>query len=64
MRDAEASLVGSQPSAEAFAAAAADAAGVLEPASDIHGSAAFRRQLAAVVIRRSLAEAAERAGGR
>jgi CO/xanthine dehydrogenase FAD-binding subunit len=35
----------------------------LEPASDLHGSAAFRRHLAGVATRRALTTAAERAGG-
>jgi CO/xanthine dehydrogenase FAD-binding subunit len=61
-RDAEAALVGSPVAADTFAAAAADAARDLEPASDIHGSGAYRRHLASVTVRRALTTAAERAG--
>ena len=44
--------------------AAADAAATrdIDPASDIHASAAYRRSLAAVLTRRALARAFERAG--
>ena len=60
-RKAEAALVGARPTAETFAAAATEATAELEPSSDVHGSAAFRRHLAAVTVRRALAEAAARA---
>jgi carbon-monoxide dehydrogenase medium subunit len=60
-RDAESGLVGAQPSTEAFDAAARTAAARLEPASDVHGSAAFRRHLAMIVVRRALTNAAARA---
>jgi aerobic carbon-monoxide dehydrogenase medium subunit len=59
---AEAALVGARASGEAFAAAAAGAVRDLEPASDMHGSAAYRRHLAGVAVRRVLAVAAQRAG--
>ena len=62
-RDAEQALVGAKPTADVFADVARDATAGLEPASDIHGSAAYRRQLAAVTIRRALVEATELAGG-
>jgi carbon-monoxide dehydrogenase medium subunit len=60
-RAAEAELVGAEPTAEAFAAAAQTATADLTPGSDIHGSAAYRRHLAAVTVRRTLTTAAERA---
>jgi carbon-monoxide dehydrogenase medium subunit len=59
---AEASLTGQMPTVDAFTAAAADAARDLAPASDMHGSAEFRRHLAGVAVRRALTTAAERAG--
>jgi aerobic carbon-monoxide dehydrogenase medium subunit len=59
---AEAALVGTEPSTEAFAAAAEEAVRDLRPPSDIHGSDEYRRQLARVTIRRSLVVAASRAG--
>jgi carbon-monoxide dehydrogenase medium subunit len=61
-RQAEASLMGVRPTTEAFAAAAREATADLEPASDVHGSASFRRHLAAVSVRRALISAADRAG--
>jgi carbon-monoxide dehydrogenase medium subunit len=60
---AEAALVGQQPDPGVFEAAAREATGDLEPASDIHGSSEFRRHLAAVATRRALASAVTRAGG-
>jgi len=60
-RAAEAELVGAEPTAETFAAAAQTATADLTPGSDIHGSAAYRRHLAAVTVRRTLTTAAERA---
>ncbi|MGD9098966.1 MAG: hypothetical protein PVF45_00700 [Anaerolineae bacterium] len=35
----------------------------MDPTSDIHASAAYRRQLAGVLARRTLTQAFERAGG-
>ena len=59
---AAATLDGQEPSAEAMRAAA-DAAAQrdIDPPSDIHASAAYRRRLAAVLTRRALARAVERA---
>jgi carbon-monoxide dehydrogenase medium subunit len=54
----EDSLAGQPASPEVFAAAAADAVRDLEPASDMHGSTAYRRHLAGVAVRRALAAAA------
>ena len=39
--------------------AAAAAAGEIEPASDIHATAGYRRQLTRVLVARALAQAAE-----
>ena len=61
---AEAALTGQSTDAAAFEAAAREATKDLEPASDIHGSAEFRRHLAAVAVRRALATAASRVGNR
>jgi carbon-monoxide dehydrogenase medium subunit len=61
-RAAEQAIVGRELGDAAFAAAgAAAAAEIDEPLSDVHASADYRRQLAAVLTKRSLAEAAERA---
>jgi carbon-monoxide dehydrogenase medium subunit len=58
---AEALLTGVAPSPQAWAEAAARAAADIEPSSDIHGSAAYRRQLARVLTTRALAQAYDRA---
>jgi CO/xanthine dehydrogenase FAD-binding subunit len=64
-RDAEAMLRGTKPVATAFAAVADAASTALdEPLSDVHASADYRRDLARVLSRRALEEAASRAGGR
>jgi carbon-monoxide dehydrogenase medium subunit len=57
-------LAGQSPSEELMRAAG-DAAATrdVDPPSDIHASAAYRRQLVAVLTRRALARAFERAGG-
>jgi CO/xanthine dehydrogenase FAD-binding subunit len=61
-RSAEAMLRGQKPGNEAWAAAASAVVSVLdEPLSDIHGSAGYRRHLAAVLTKQALAVAAERA---
>ncbi|MFA5884292.1 MAG: xanthine dehydrogenase family protein subunit M [Acidimicrobiia bacterium] len=62
-RAAEAALVGAEPTAEAFADAAQTAIAGLRPASDVHGSAAYRSHLAAVTVRRALTTAGARARG-
>lgn len=55
-------LVGEPPTPQAIAAAA-DAAAVedADPASDIHASAAYRRHLTRVLVRRALSQAVQRA---
>lgn len=60
--EAEASLLGKQPSDEAFAAAADIVGQTLQPSGDIHATAAYRTQVAQVLTRRGLAEAASRIG--
>ena len=60
--EVEAALAGAIASLDTFDAAAADAAEYLEPASDMHGSSAYRRHLARVTVRRALTRAAQRAG--
>lgn len=59
--DAEKSLIGASPDAAAFAEAAALATHDLEPSADLHASAAYRRKVAGVCIRRALVTAAGRA---
>lgn len=58
---AEAMLVGEAPSTDLFAAAGAAVAASIDPPSDLNGTGRYRRHLAAVLVRRALARAAERA---
>jgi len=58
-------LIGEKPSDELFAAAAEAAATTdIDPGSDIHCTAEYRRHLTRILSRRSLAEAFERAAAR
>lgn len=63
-RDAEAALHHEHPDDELLQAAGALAAAATDPIGDCHGSAAFRRHLAAVLTRRALATAISRAEDR
>jgi carbon-monoxide dehydrogenase medium subunit len=60
---AEESLLGKRPSETLFREAAQAAAQGLEPENDIHASAAYRRHVAEVLVRRALETARSRAGG-
>jgi CO/xanthine dehydrogenase FAD-binding subunit len=59
----EAALVGAEPTEEAVRAAADAVGREIDPPADIHASAAYRRQLAEVLVRRVLPRAFERARG-
>lgn len=59
--DAEALLAGAQGSDELWRSAAQAAASPLDPPSDIHGSAAYRKHLAAALSERALRDAHARA---
>jgi carbon-monoxide dehydrogenase medium subunit len=59
---AEAALTGKAPGTELFRAAARAAAAALSPEGDLHASAAYRRDVAAVLAERILLEAARRCG--
>ena len=61
--DAEALLVGQQPSAELFAEAAELAAAAAEPRDDVRGSAVWKRQVVRTYTKRGLAAAAQQAEG-
>ena len=56
-----AALTGAPPTAAAIGAAVARAVADLDPGSDIHATAAYRRHLAGVLARQALAAAAARA---
>jgi carbon-monoxide dehydrogenase medium subunit len=62
-RRVENALSGEVPRGEILEAAARRVGEEIEPPSDIHGSAAYRRKMAVVMTRRAVALAAERAGG-
>ncbi len=62
--DAEDLLVGESPSAELFDAAARRATGDIDPPADLHGSADYRKKVAAALVRRGLRAAADNAGER
>ncbi|MGN6378740.1 MAG: FAD binding domain-containing protein [Gaiellales bacterium] len=61
---AESALAGSDGGADAIAAAAEAAATAAEPISDVRASADYRRAMAAVIARRAIGHAIDRANGR
>jgi carbon-monoxide dehydrogenase medium subunit len=62
--DVESLLVGESPGEELLAQAAATAARAVEPTSDMHASAEYRRRMCGVLAGRALASAIADAGGR
>jgi CO/xanthine dehydrogenase FAD-binding subunit len=61
---AEAILDGASPSNDTYREAAETLASELSPSSDLHGSSAFRKHLAGVLVNRAVERAVARAGGR
>src|SRR5262249_3558099 len=61
---AEDLLVGERPSAELFDEAARRATSDVDPPADLHGSADYRKMVAAALVRRGLRVAADNAGER
>ena len=61
---AEDLLVGQTPSAELFDEAAQRAAGDIDPPADLHGSAEYRKKVAAALVRRGLRAAVDNANER
>jgi len=57
-------LAGQKPSTELFAEAAQQAAADLDPPADLHGTAEYRKKVAAALVRRGLEAAADAAGRR
>ncbi len=62
--EAEDLLVGERPSAELFDEAARRATSDIDPPADLHGSADYRRKVAAALVRRGLRAAADSADER
>jgi len=60
-REAERTLVGDAPAPAAFEAAGEAARAVLDPPTDLHATASYRRDVAGTLLARALREAAERA---
>ena len=61
VHDAEAALIGNEPSGEVLAAVDAASAAATSPIDDKRGTVAYRRQVAGVLARRAVSIAAERA---
>jgi carbon-monoxide dehydrogenase medium subunit len=61
LREAEALLCAATDPPAVFAAVVASAGAVIAPEGDLHATAAYRRQVAATLLRRALARAWERA---
>ena len=59
--EAEALLVGQEPSQQLFAEAARRATADLDPPADLHGSSEYRKKVAATLVRRGLRAAADNA---
>jgi CO/xanthine dehydrogenase FAD-binding subunit len=59
--EAEAFLAGQEPSAPLFAEAARRATAGIDPPADLHGSAEYRKKVAAALVRRGLSAAADNA---
>ena len=60
-RKAEAALTGQRPSADVIAEAATRATTEMEPDSDLHATAAYRRRAGRTLVTRALTDAADRA---
>jgi carbon-monoxide dehydrogenase medium subunit len=62
--EAESLLVGERPSAELFDEAARQATGDIDPPADLHGTSAYRKKVAATLVRRGLHAAVDDADER
>jgi aerobic carbon-monoxide dehydrogenase medium subunit len=62
VEEAERALDGATAGPDAFAEAGRAAAEAVDPSSDIHGSAGYRKELTGVLVRRALAEAVNGGG--
>ena len=60
LRSVEASLIGGSPNSDAFARAGEQAGAALDPQTDLHADAAYRRDLVRTLVERALVAAAER----
>ncbi|MCW2538372.1 MAG: molybdopterin dehydrogenase FAD-binding protein [Frankiales bacterium] len=61
--EAETALRGNPAGPESFATAAAAAAAEINPSADLHGTTAYRKHLAGILVRKGLNEACDRAKG-
>jgi len=61
LHKAEALLLGASPGEALFRAVVEAACSDLDPPADLHASAAYRREVASVLVSRALQTAAERA---
>lgn len=62
--EAERVLLGEEPGEPLFDAAGAAAAAAVDPPSDVHGSAAYRRHLVSTLVRRALRDAHSKVAAR
>lgn len=62
LRDVEAALTGRKPDAEAVAAAMASLDGAIDPETDLHATADYRRRVARQLVARAIEDAAKGAG--
>ena len=60
LRSVEASLIGGSPNSDAFARAGEQAGAALDPQTELHADAAYRRDLVRTLVERALVAAAER----
>jgi carbon-monoxide dehydrogenase medium subunit len=60
--DAEATIIGSTVDESALAATQAAASAAVDPTGDIHATAAHRRRLTGVLVRRTLADIRDQGG--
>jgi CO/xanthine dehydrogenase FAD-binding subunit len=60
LRSVEASLIGGSPNSDAFERAGEQAGATLDPQTDLHADAAYRRDLVRTLVERAPVAAAER----
>jgi carbon-monoxide dehydrogenase medium subunit len=63
LREASAALIGHEPGERSAAEAGRSAVAAVEPSASVHASAAYRREMLGVLVRRAILIATARAGG-